>query len=111
VKEVGDFKKEVLDHEGVTIVDFYTPICPPCRMLMPILQDLSSKYRIRKVNGFERGDICKEYNVSRVPVLIFFKDGEIVKRIDGMAKKKDIERVMEELMAKTTANNDISGEK
>jgi len=110
MKDITDFKKEVLDHEGFTIVDFYTPICPPCRMLMPILKDLSSKYRIRKVNGFERGDICKEYNVSRVPVLIFFKDGEVVKRIDGMAKKKDIERIMGELMA-TIANNDISGEK
>lgn len=99
ITDQDQFKQWVLDYDGITIVDFYTDICQPCRMMVPTLKKLSTKYRMYKVNGMMTPSICRNYSISKVPVLLFFKNGRLMKRLEGLSKEKDIVQVMNELQA------------
>ena len=71
-----NFKEYV--SEGVTLLDFYAPWCGPCRMLGPILEELSEKegLKIGRINVDENTDISEALNITSIPVLMVFKDGE-----------------------------------
>lgn len=80
------FEREVLQHPGSVLVDFYTPTCQPCRQLEPELQGLSQKFpgvKIVKVDATRAQQVATYYRVQSVPVLIGFKNGEPVQRVNG----------------------------
>ena len=82
--------------EGVTLVDFYADWCGPCKMIAPILKDLSTTLdentRIVKVNVDEEGDLAQRFDVMSIPTLILFKDGQPVGRKTGFLPKPEIEK-------------------
>ena len=88
---VKDFKKEVVDSKMPVLVDFYADWCGPCRMLGPVLEDLSKdfdgKLKFVKLNTEEYPDVAQEYNVQGIPCVIFFKNGKEINRIVGFAPK------------------------
>ena len=75
------------------LVDFYADWCGPCRMLGPILEELSEdpefkgKLEIAKLDTEQYPELAEENNVQGIPCLIFFKDGEEKARIVGYAPK------------------------
>jgi thioredoxin len=75
------------------LVDFYADWCGPCRMLGPVLEDLSKdkdfegKLNFAKLNTEEHPNLTEQNNVQGIPCLIFFKDGKEVNRIVGFAPK------------------------
>lgn len=90
--------------QGNVVVDFYAKWCPPCKMMLPIIDELSNKYEnisfikvdidkfMDLANGFDVAG--KHIAIQGVPVFYFFKDGTIVDKIDGGMNKEAFEQIM-----------------
>ena len=96
VKEVttDNFNDEILSYNGTVVVDFFANWCGPCRKLAPILEEveteLASKVKFVKINTDENLEMAKQYQVSGLPTLMIFKDGEAVERLVGLMPKSSI---------------------
>lgn len=88
-----DFQSEVLDKEGIVLVDFYADWCGPCKMLGPVIEGIAEEKTdavIGKVNVDDNGNLAARYNVMSIPTLIVFKDGKEVNRMVGLQSKAKI---------------------
>lgn len=89
-----NFDSEILSHQGVVVVDFFANWCGPCRKLAPILEEVDSelapKVKFAKINTDENIEIAKQYQVSGLPTLMVFKNGEAVERLVGLMPKSSI---------------------
>ena len=88
-----NFDNEVLAHNGVMVVDFFANWCGPCRKLAPILEEVESELKnvkFAKINTDENLEMAKKYQVSGLPTLMVFKNGEAVERIVGLMPKTSI---------------------
>lgn len=97
----NNFKGEVINNKGLTIVDFWAPWCGPCKMFGPIFENVSSiktGVKFCKLNVDEDNEnISKEYGVMSIPTVILFKDGkEINRNIGFMDEDSLIEFIGEE---------------
>ncbi len=95
VKEINidNFEDEVTKNSGVTVVDFFANWCGPCRKLSPILEEVESELsgvKFSKINTDENIDVAREYQVSGLPTLLVFKNGEVVERLVGLMPKSSI---------------------
>lgn len=94
-----NFKSEVLENPGVTIVDFWAEWCGPCRMMGPIFdqasEEAAGKAKFAKLNVDEAQDIAGEYGVMSIPTLIVFKDGEKVDQLVGVQDKDTLIKKIE----------------
>lgn len=83
----NNFKEEVTNNKGLTIVDFWAPWCGPCKMFGPIFENVSNiknEVKFCKLNVDEDTEnISKEYGVMSIPTVILFKDGKEIKRNIG----------------------------
>ena len=93
----SNFEAEVSQSDEVVLVDFWAPWCTPCNMLTPVLEELSDKYTVGKVNVDEEKELSVKYSISAIPALKFFKNGEVVKSLVGMQSKEEIIAAFEEL--------------
>ena len=92
-----NFEKEVLSCEKPVLVDFNATWCGPCRMLKPILEELSEErtnYKIASVDVDDAEELAFKYGVSSIPCLIVFKDGKEIKRSVGLKSKDAIQEMM-----------------
>ena len=94
-----EFQSEVLDGSGVVLVDFFATWCGPCKMLAPVLEELSTelegKVKIYKVDVDENGDLARKYGIMSVPTMIAFKDGKEVYKSVGFSSKADLKAKLE----------------
>ena len=83
----NNFKEEVTNNNGLTIVDFWAPWCGPCKMFGPIFENVSNiknEVKFCKLNVDEDSEnISKEYGVMSIPTVILFKDSKEIKRNVG----------------------------
>ena len=88
------FDMEVVNNDGITVVDFFANWCGPCRKLGPILEEveteLGDKVNFKKIDTDDNIDAAKEYQVSGLPTLLVFKDGEVVERMVGLMPKSSV---------------------
>lgn len=87
----SEFKKEVLDHQGVVFVDFYADWCGPCRMTGPVIDQLAeemSEIKFVKVNVDQNQELAGQYSVFSIPTFIIFKDGKPVSQFTGARDKQ-----------------------
>ena len=89
-----EFKSSVLESRGFAFVDFYADWCGPCKMLGPIMDEISSNQSVYKINVDEESDLASEYGVMSIPCVILFKDGKEYKRSIGLKTKEDILKMM-----------------
>jgi thioredoxin 1 len=83
----AEFEKEVLKSQTPAVVDFYADWCGPCRMVSPIIEQLSQEYtgrvKFAKVNTDENPDIAMKYGIMSIPTIIVFKNGEVASTVIG----------------------------
>jgi thioredoxin 1 len=92
MKEIVDFKKEVLESNGLVLVDFWADWCGPCKMLTPILESISiSNLSIYKVNIDTNSELATKYSIKSIPMLMLFKDGDLISQKAGLMTKEAIE--------------------
>ncbi len=91
---ISNFDSEVLNSDKLTIVDFFADWCGPCRKLGPIMEevenDLSDRAKFAKINTDNNIEAAKKYQVSGLPTLLVFKNGEVVERMVGLMPKSSI---------------------
>jgi len=93
----NEFKSEI--ENGITVVDFFATWCGPCKMLAPVLEGLSSdmegKAKFIKVDIDQSLDLASQYQISSVPTMVIFKDGEKVEQLVGFLPKEKIQQAIE----------------
>lgn len=95
-----DFREEI--KSGVVLVDFYADWCGPCKMVAPILDELSEEFegkaKIVKVNVDKNMDIAQKYVITNIPALLIFKEGEEVDRKIGFTPKAELKEKIEQFL-------------
>ena len=94
----GTFQQDVLQSNEPVLVDFWASWCQPCRMVAPVVEEIatenSGKLKVLKLDVDENQNTAMQYNVSSIPTLILFKEGQPVERIVGFNPK---DRLMSKL--------------
>lgn len=88
------FQQEVLNHKGLVLVDFYAEWCGPCKVVAPILEELSESMKdtkFVKVNVDENQELSAKYSVFSIPTFLIFKDGEVKNQFVGAHSKEGFE--------------------
>lgn len=83
--------KEVVENNKVVLLDFFATWCGPCRMLTPVLEELSeevSDVTIVKVDVDQDGALAQRFGIMAVPTMILFENGEPVKQLQGFMNKE-----------------------
>ncbi|MFA5239435.1 MAG: thioredoxin [Phycisphaerae bacterium] len=98
----ADFDEVVHDSDVPVLVDFWAPWCGPCKMMAPILEEVSNDYagkaKICKLNTDDARDSAMEFGISAIPTIILFKGGEVLKKWVGLTSKKILSEAIDEVL-------------
>jgi len=92
----GTFARDVLAAQEPALVFFYSPSCPYCRMLSPVIDELAVKFEgtalIARLNTTVNPVVSSQYEIQGVPTLLLFRGGKLQKRMVGVQSGDEIER-------------------
>jgi thioredoxin 1 len=98
----NNFEKEVVQSGLPVLVDFWAPWCGPCRMVGPIVEELAldnqGRIQVAKLNVDENQVLSSRFNVRSIPTLLFFKNGQEIKRIVGAQGKAQLQKIVDEVL-------------
>lgn len=86
----NELEFDKLIQDDLVIVDFFATWCGPCRMLSPVLEEISDKYKIVKIDVNECSNLAKKYGIMSVPTIMKFKNGEEIDKIIGFYPKEEL---------------------
>lgn len=105
--ELTDQNFEDRANTGVTVIDFWAEWCGPCRMIAPIIEELSSEYKekalIAKLNVDENPEVSMKFGIRSIPTILILKNGEVVARHVGTTSKKNLARIIDDQLSPTQA--------
>jgi len=92
------YEAEVLKSDVPVVVDFWAPWCGPCRMQVPILdqldKELDGKMKVVKVNVDEEGELAMTFGVQSIPTLLFYKDGKVINKAIGVRDATAVKKTL-----------------
>ena len=90
----SNFQDEVLNSEIPVLVDFYADWCGPCKMMSPVVDELSREYegrlKVGKVNVDENTNVAQQYRVMSIPTILLIKTGQVVDQVVGAVPKAQL---------------------
>ncbi|MBE6784750.1 MAG: thioredoxin [Ruminococcaceae bacterium] len=87
----NNFQSEVLNSEKKVLLDFWAPWCGPCRMVVPIVEEIADErpdIKVGKINVDEEAELASQFGIMSIPTLVVIENGKIVNQTMG-AKPKD----------------------
>lgn len=98
----NNFKENVLDKEGVAVIDFWAEWCGPCRMIAPIIEELSDEYKdkvlVGKLDVDSNPEVSMKYNVRSIPTVLILKNGQVFDKQIGVTSKSVLEKKIQAAM-------------
>ena len=89
----NNFQNEIMDSEKTVLLDFWTRWCAPCRMVVPIIEEIAGErpdIRVGKINVDEQPELASEFSIMSIPTLVVMKNGKIVQQVSGARPKNAI---------------------
>ena len=90
---LNNFRQEVLNSDKPVLLDFWAPWCGPCRMVVPLVEQIAderSDIKVGKVNIDEEFELAREFGVMSIPTLVVMKDGKVIRQATGARPKHQI---------------------
>ena len=87
----NNFQNEVMNSDKTVLLDFWAPWCAPCRMMVPIIEEIAGEcpdIKVGKINVDEQPGLASEFSIMSIPTLVVMKNGKIVQQVSG-ARPKD----------------------
>ena len=96
------FQDEVLNYQGVVLVDFWAPWCGPCQALGPTIENIANQYegkaKVGKVNVDEERATAEKYMVMSIPTVLVIKNGEVVDTLVGLRPIDDYTEALDKAL-------------
>ena len=93
-----NFDSQVLEADVPVLVDFWAPWCAPCHVVRPMIEDLARRHqesaRVGTVNIDDEPGLAAKYEISAIPTVLVFHQGEVVERIVGARPRPDYENAL-----------------
>ena len=89
----NNFHNEVMNSEKKVLLDFWAPWCAPCRMVIPLVDEIAKErtdIKVGKINVDENPELAKQFGVFSIPTLVVMENGKIVRKEQGARPKKAI---------------------
>ena len=89
----NNFQNEILNSEKPVLLDFWAHWCAPCRMVIPIIEEIAGEcpdIKVGKINVDEQPELASKFSIMSIPTLVVMKNGKIVQQVSGARPKKAI---------------------
>ena len=89
----NNFQNEIMDFEKTVLLDYWAPCCAPCRMVVPIIEEIASErsdIKVGKINVDEQPELASKFGIMSIPTLVVMKNGKIVTKVSGARSKNAI---------------------
>ena len=89
----NNFQNEIKNSEKPVLLDFWAPWCAPCRILAPVVEEISSEradIKVGKINIDEQSELANKFGIMSIPTLVVMKNGKIIQQISGVRPKNAI---------------------
>nr|WP_300409830.1 thioredoxin [uncultured Ruminococcus sp.] len=93
----GSYHNEVMETEKVVVIDFWATWCGPCKMMAPVVEEVTKDYpdvKVCKVNVDEEPELSNAFKIVSIPTIVVIKNGEIIDSVVGYRPKEDIEKII-----------------